>query len=117
MAYEHRFYIIKPSISTPGDCGLHYASVIAMFNIGYVDGLENRVKAYPYSRYFVYDSEGEEEIAEDRYGDRLIEVPILELIHELESIDLPNASVRALISALRVYRWQPGSLTTLHYGY
>lgn len=118
MAYEHRIYVVKPSRDSIGDCGKYWASVIAVFNLGYTPGLLDFVKRYRTSRYFIY-GEDEREITEDPYGDDLTEVSLTEFIDNIESIEESRRSryVTAMLAALRVFKECTCDLVVLHYGY
>ena len=117
MAYEHRIYIVKPSTSVLGECRKFWAKVIAVFNLGYTPGFLDHLKRYPDTKYYIYDGEGEEEIVEDRYGDILSEIPIQDLINDLESLDQKSAYVVAALAALKIFKGCAGDLIALHYGY
>lgn len=119
MAYEHRIYVVRPSRTNYDyECGKYWASVVAMFNLGYTPGLLEFVERYPDATHFIYD-ENERKILEDEYGDPLTETSLTTLIGNLESINENRRSkyVTALLAALKVYEECPTDLVVLHYGY
>lgn len=120
MSYESQIYIVKPHRGQkPGDCGLDYSEKVAMFRLGYVDGMYEFVQNYPESSCFIFGDDGNTEIIWDKYGEPLREIPIRELIFELDRLysESKRWDIFAAISALVHYSDTPCELVALHYGY
>lgn len=120
MAYESQIYIVKPHRGVvPGDCGLNFAEIVSIFRLGYVDGIYEFVRHYPESSFYIYEDDGDTEIAQDRYGEPLREIPIRELIFELNRLNdnSKRCDISAVVSALIHYSYSPCKLVALHYGY
>lgn len=120
MSYESQIWIVKPHRGDiPGDCGLDFAEKIAMFRLGYVDGMYEFMRHYPESSCFIFGDDGNTEIVQDKYGEPLREIPIRELVFELDRCNAENnrCDISAAIAALIHYSDSPAKLVALHYGY
>lgn len=120
MSYESQIYIVMPNRGDlPGHCGLDFAEKIAIFRLGCIDGMYEFAQCYPESSCYIYADDGDTEITRDRYGDRLREIPIRELIFQLVryNSEYKRWDISAVIAALLHYADGPGKLVALHYGY
>ena len=119
--YESRIYIVAPTGQRDPKSGKCFAETLAVFNLGYVETLEDATERYRPTNYFVYADDGETEILEDEYGDELRELTVDQLIAELSINDGMAVSRRAamLVSALRAIRlmYDKHDILCLHYGY
>lgn len=119
MSYESQIYIVKPHRGgRSGDCGLDFAEKVAIFRLGYVDGMYEFVRRYPESSCYIYEDD-DTEIVMDKYGDPLREIPIREIIFELDRLYSENKrwDILAAIAALTHYSVRESELVALHYGY
>lgn len=120
MSYESKIYIVRPyQGELKGDCGLNYAATIAIFKLGYVDNMYDFAKQHSDASCYIYADDGETEIAEDRYGKPLKEIPIRELVFELDRVNCysKRCDLTAVIAALLHYAENSDDLVALHYGY
>lgn len=120
MSYESQIYIVKPRRGDmPGDCGLDYAEKVAMFRLGYVDRMYEFARCYPESSCYIYADDGDTEITLDKYGDRLREIPIRDLLFQLDryNSEYRRWDISAVIAILLHYCDSPAKLVALHYGY
>ncbi len=118
--YESRIYIVAPTGQRDSKSGKCFAETLAVFNLGYVDTLEDATERYRPTNYFVYADDGETEILEDEYGKELRELSVDELIKGLR-IGGMAVSRRAatLLGSLVIIRelYNKNDIVCLHYGY
>lgn len=123
MGYESRLYIVnKTTIRNLGDT-YFYAEQIASYDLSKT-GEYKVFHQYPATDCYIYDNDGNTEILEDCYGDKLIEIPVPDAIKIVEELitKYPKRPYH--------YRWQPcllllkgfdlsqwDNLVVLHYGY
>ena len=119
--YESRIYIVAPTWQRDSKSGKCFAETLAVFNLGYVETLEDATERYRPTNYFVYADDGETEILEDNYGKELRELTVDQLIDELSITDGMAVSRRAamLLPTLRIIRliYPKNDIVCLHYGY
>lgn len=116
MSYESQIYIVKPHRE---GLSMDFAEKVAMFRLGYVDGMYEFARKYPESSCYILDDGCDAEIIFDKYGELLREIPIRELIFELDRRNRENKrwDISTAIAALAHYSDTPCKLVALHYGY
>jgi hypothetical protein len=122
MGYESKLYIVEKGIITDEN-NMRYARVIAMFDMCKIADLisvfESETDCY------FYADDGNTKILEDRYGDKLKEATVKDVLYTMEEA-LDNGEtyrrIFPLVSTLRTiyeqqrdYTW--GEIVVLHYGY
>lgn len=122
MSVESKIYIVAPSNQRNKEVGKYWAETLAVFNLGYVDELQDVNKRYKQTSYYIYADDGDTEILEDKYGDELTELTLDQLMYELTIMDGKVAVSRraaTLLSALLTIRknYDDGDILCLHYGY
>lgn len=120
--YESKIYIVAPSSQRNKEVGKYWAETLAVFNLGYVDELQDVNKRYKPTSYYIYADDGDTEILEDKYGDELTELTVNQLMYELSIMDGKVAVSRraaTLLSVLLAIRknYDDGDILCLHYGY
>jgi hypothetical protein len=122
--YENRIYVVTKTNQYDNWVGKFYAEVNSMFNLGYVAGLEYVVKNFPNTDCYICDND--DLILDDKYGDKLTEIPVECLIEELEPIiqkcsDWCNApqlcSFFNMLVSLAPFINEHRPIVCLHYGY
>lgn len=116
MSYESQIYIVKPHRE---GLSMDFAEKIAIFRLGHVEGMYKFVRRYPESSCYILDDGGDAEIIFDKYGEPLREIPIRELIFELDRLYSKSKrwDIFAAMVALLHYSDTPCELVALHYGY
>lgn len=120
MGYEIRLYIVRKTTSFDCNVNLRWAEKIAVFDLGKVPAVSDKMRAYSATDAFVYADDGNTEITEDDYGEPLTEIPVSDAITILE-----NAAERdnywrykpciALLKAVQEEKQK--DVVVLHYGY
>lgn len=123
MGYESRLYIVdKHKDMKNEDLGLVWSSVIAVYDLSKAgENFVSKVRAFPDTDCYVYADDGNTQITEDCYGDKLKEIPLNEMIAILAYEIGANSYYRrfkpilALLMAFDPKDWD--NLVVLHYGY
>lgn len=120
MGYESRLYVVKKTTSFGYNTNLRFAQKIAMFNLGKVPAVSDKMRAYKNTDAFIYADDGNTEITEDKYGDALKEIPLADAISILEDAAAKDDYWRyrpciALLKSMQEYG--QGDIVVLHYGY
>lgn len=102
MGYTHRFYIVKKTKSFGIDEteNLRYAFELARFDIGKNDLLGKKLDEFPATDCFIYMDDGNTPLIEDDYGDKLKEIPLMDMcyiidtfVHTIKNDDIFNKAV------------------------
>lgn len=124
MGYESRFYIVKKSsLEIMEDNNKIWCDVLASFNMSKVQDIYMRIKNYPKTNCYFYSDIGSETVLEDRYGDKLIEIPINDMIAIMGEVIKEDPEYRrfkpflSLLLGFNLNQWTDNSLVVLHYGY
>lgn len=118
MGYESRLYIVNKSNAKSID-GYYYAEIIAMFNLCCVsDIMLQGIKDAKDTDAYFYD--GNELIIKDRYGKKLKEIPLKEMITMISNAMQYDDYRRykpclSLLMGFNEKEWD--NLVVLHYGY
>ena len=123
MGYESRLYVVdKYKNMKNEDLGLVWSSVIAVYDLSKAgEDFVRKVRAFPDTDCYVYADDGNTPIVEDRYGAKLKEIPLNEMIAILAYEIRANSYYRrlkpilALLMAFDPRDWE--NLVVLHYGY
>jgi len=117
MGYESKLYVVDKHHWKWSDES--WGEVIASFDLCKVPGLN--FSKYPATDCYIYADDGNTEIREDRYGDRLKEIPVEDAIDMIEKEIETNKDYRRyqpclnLLKGFDLNRWE--DLVVLHYGY
>ena len=123
MGYESKLYVVEKSNLTPDKDGKRYADVIAMFNMRKFYELSDILREQKETDCYIFADDGNTEILEDRYDQKLTEASIPFVISILEKILKSGETYRRiypLLNALKAFNEQKdkwGELAVLHYGY
>lgn len=123
MGYESRLYVVEKSMLTPDKDGKRYANVIAMFDMCKFYELSDILREQKETDCYIFADDGNTEILEDRYDQKLTEASIPFVISILEKILKSGEGYRRiypLLNALKAFNEQKdkwGELAVLHYGY
>ena len=118
MGYESRIYVVEKS-GFFSDDGKRWAEIISMFNACKFPRLLEVFKKN--TDCFIYADDGNTRIVEDRYGDKLTEAPLSDVIKFLENEVQRGETYRrikpllALLKGFDMEQWD--NLVCLHYGY
>ena len=120
MGYESKFYIVNKSDFIVDEDGYYYAEKIAMFDLCKVPELHNKIKDYPKADIYIFSDDGNTEIKTDAYGEKLIEIPVSDMIKFLEEILIRDNYRRynpflQMLKGFNLSEWS--NLTILHYGH
>lgn len=125
MGYESKIIIVKKGHLTNQD-GMRYATKLAEFDLGKVYELSDQIHRKPTTDCYYYADDGDTQITEDRYGDRLKEIPVDELAEMVETvIAVEEASgygaywlYHILLATLKEFeRFNTDRVVALHFGY
>jgi len=118
MGYESRLYVVRKS-STKDENG-YWADMIASFNLCCVGNnlLSAIMKAKETDAYFL---EGDSFIYKDKYGEKLKEIPLKEMINMIANAMQYDdyrryAPCLALLNGFNQSEWN-NEIVVLHYGY
>lgn len=124
MGYESRFYIVnKTSVVMPNNYNNYnycsYGELIASFNLCYSSDMWEKIKDYRYTDCYFYDNDSQP-IYYDKYGERLKEIPINDLIEILANLIKTDDCRRykpllILLMGFDLKQWD--NLVVLHYRY
>lgn len=122
MGYESKLYVVeKCNISFVE--GMRGALVVAMFdlcNMG-ATAFNEVVSTYPKTDCYFYADDGNTVVVEDKYGDSLTEIPIVDMIHILKECKKEFPKHRRIDPAIKLLEsfdlteWR--ELIVLHYGH
>lgn len=119
MGYESKLYVVeKTTMSNKNH--MFYGIVVAMFDLSKVYYVSYRIKKYPYTNTVFFSDDGDTEITEDRYGERLKEIPLKDMIAILREASA-NSNYRrykpalALLESFDDPQWK--DIVALHYGH
>ena len=121
MGYESRFYVVEKHRSIyERDIGLFYADKVAMFDMCKCPDLYDRIKHYPKTDSYIYADDGNTHIVKDDYDEKLIEIPIIDMITILEDLaeTEPYRRYKPFLQLLKGFdlsEWK--DLVVLHYGH
>lgn len=121
MGYESRFYIVDKTAWLQDEEKYYYAEKVAMFDLCKVNNLYNKIKNYPKTNVYIFSDDGETEIKEDLYGEKLIEIPIPDMIEFLEQTIKEEPLYRRynpflqMLKGFNLSEWS--NLVVLHYGH
>ena len=121
MGYESRLYIVeKGNISFVE--GMRGAFVVAMFDLSKMGTtFYEAVHKYQKTDCYFYADDGNTAVVEDKYGDPIIELPIVDMIHILKECKKEFPKYRRIDPAIKLLKsfdlteWK--ELVVLHYGY
>lgn len=123
MGYESRLYVVdKHKDMKSDDLGLVWATVIAVYDLSKAgEDFVHKVSAFPDTDCYIFADDGNTEITEDCYGDKLKEIPLNQMISILAYEIGANSYYRrlkpilALLTAFNPNDWD--DLVVLHYGH
>lgn len=122
MGYESRLYIVNKSTSYDKINGkeMVYGEIVAIFNLCKVPEVSDKMTKYPVTNTYIYADDGNTEIIEDKYGQPLTEIPIIDAIKILDYVSRTDRYRRykpclSLLESFDLSEWQ--NLVVLHYGY
>lgn len=84
MGYESKIVIVRKGYHTNED-GMRYATKLAEFDLGKVYGLSDQIHRKPTTDCYYYADDGDTQITEDRYGERLTEISVSDLAKMVET--------------------------------
>lgn len=120
MGYESRLYVVNKTTSRNFKDTHFYAEQIASFDLSKTGEYE-AFHRYPATDCYIYADDGNTEILEDKYGEKLIEIPLPDAIKILEDLADQYPGYRrwspciALLKGFDLTQWN--NLVVLHYGY
>ena len=121
MGYESKLYVIRKSCLSKDECGLRFAEKIAEINLCCGPEWHQVAKCYPETDSYIYADDGNSKITEDRYGDKLTEIPLASAIKILEEAYEHTNYRRYKIALGLLKSFEPDKwideVVVLHYGY
>lgn len=122
MGYEHRIYIVKAGSMYDPFHEKIYADILAKFNLGVNRDMDRMMDIYYHRETRLFIGEGDETIVVDEYGKPLIEIPVEDLLEDLqrEYIEGDNLQLAMLRGALEMIVHDENysdNIVCLHYGY
>ena len=121
MGYEHRLYVVqKTRIKDAYTGGMTLGDKWAVFNMGKVPELIEKISTYKPTNTYFYSDDGYTKVIEDCYSDPLTEIPLDDMIEILRDIlhDDIYRRYRPMLSYLETLhagKW--ANIAILHYGY
>ena len=125
MGYESKLYIVTKHTYAEND-GMKYAAKIAEFDLCKMgDKFHDDIMKYPVTDSYFYADDGNTRVLEDAYGDKLIEIPVIDMIKILSDALYADPYYRRIRPALNLLlgfnlsEWVSDSyqLVVLHYGH
>lgn len=119
MGYESKLYVVEKTAMSDEN-HMFYGIVVAMFDLSKVYYVSDRIKKYPYTNTVFFSDDGNTEIIEDIYGERLREIPLKDMITILREASA-NSDYRrykpalALLESFDDPQWK--DIVVLHYGH
>lgn len=119
MGYESRLYVVRKS-GIFDKQNMEWGEVVAVFNLS-KGSASIDLRTFPETDVYFYDDSGNEKVIEDRYGDRLYEIPLDDAIRVLEDAakkEIWNRRYNPCVQMLKAFRdGEHDNLVVLHYGY
>lgn len=122
MGYESRLYVVEKGNLYDRNINTVWGEVIAMFELSRVYSVSDKLCEYPETNAYIYSDDGNTRIIEDKYGERLREIPIgdaIKIIEEAAEEDHWNyrrwKPVLGLLKGFKKEEWN--KLVVLHYGH
>ncbi len=122
MGYESRLYVVDKGNLYDPNINMIYGEVIAVFDLSRVYPVSYKLRGYPETNVYIYSADGNTRIIEDKYGERLTEIPIddaIKIIEKAAEEDHWNyrrwKPVLGLLKGFKKEEWS--NLVVLHYGY
>lgn len=123
MGYESRIYVITKTRVNGFKTEKKYAQIIAMFDMGKFPALADIMINQPETDSFIYADDGNTQILEDKYGDKLTEATPQIVVDVLEK-QLNNGDtyrriypLLATLKAVIEHQKNFPDIAVLHYGY
>ena len=119
MGYESKIIIVRKGHLTNED-GMRYATKLAEFDLGKVYGLSDHIRNRPNTDCYYYADDGNTQITEDRYGERLKEIAVNDLAKMVETaMEYDDYYLYPILFAtLKGFeRLGEPRIVCLHYGY
>ena len=122
VGYESKLYVVeKCNISFVE--GMRGALVVAMFDLCKMGttAFNEVVNTYPKTDCYFYADDGNATVVEDKYGEPLTEIPIVDMIHILKECKKEFPKYRRIDPAIKLLEsfdlteWK--ELVVLHYGH
>ena len=122
MGYESRLYVVEKSRHIyPSDNGMVWGEVVAMFDLCKCYPVSGELCKYPNTNAYIYADDGNTKILEDKYGEKLKEIPIKDTIKIIKKAIKNDDGYRRykpflkLLEGFNLDEWN--DLVVLHYGY
>ena len=123
MGYESRLYVVeKHKNFYPSDNNMVWGEVVAVFDLCKCYPVSDELCKYPNTNAYIYADDGNTEILEDKYGEKLKEIPVKDTIKIIKkAMKNDNYSYRRykpclkLLEGFNLDEWN--DLVVLHYGY
>ncbi len=120
MGYESKIYVVRKSKYVDAD-GKRYAEKIAEFNLCKIYGVSDSLRRMPKTDCYIYADDGDTQIIEDRYGEKLTECTPEKLIELIEK-DIEKGGehwrYNLILATLReLVKFNDNQIYCLHYGY
>jgi len=122
MGYESRLYIVEKTKQRIFD-DRQWARVIATIELGKVYPFSEWFRKKKETRCFFYDTDGNTEIFEDRYGDILKEADLADTLLQLEKVFKTDeywrykVAIDLITSIINATIGFPADIVVLHFGY
>lgn len=120
MGYESKLYVVEKSKHLNDD-GMVWGEVVAMFDLCKCYPVSDKMRKYPNTNAYIYADDGDTKILEDKYGEKLKEIPIKDTIKIIKKAIKDDSSYRRFKPCLKLLEnfnldeWD--ELVVLHYGY
>ncbi len=118
MSYESKFFVVEKSTMPDYENENYvYGQVVTGFNAGCIPCIDE-IKKYPLTNAYIYYND--EKVYEDKYGDKLIEIPIPDLIKIIRKASKNDnyrrySPLLGLLKGFNLEQWN--DIVVLHYGY
>lgn len=123
MGYETKLVVVDKSNQVHEINGerMVWAEKIAEFNLCKAYEISDKMRRYPITNAFYCADDGNTEVVEDLYGDRLREIPLLDAINIIDLAMRTQDYYRCYSPCLELLKgFNPSDwadLVVLHYGY
>lgn len=122
MGYESRLYVVEKSKPSyiENDC-MVWGEVVAVFDLCKCYLVSDELRKYPNTNAYIYADDGNTKILEDKYGEKLKEIPVKDTIKIIKkAMKKENYNRRykpclKLLESFNLDEWD--DLVVLHYGY
>lgn len=122
MGYDSRFFVVdKSDIRSVDQPDIFWGKKIADFDLAVVPRISSIIHSkYPDTNCYIYADDGNTAILEDKYGDKLKEIPLQDMIQIVESDPELDTYRRlkpflSLLKGFDISQWD--NLVVLHYGH